>query len=29
VVGRDAEAEAVRVDLLAHQAFPFFRFFAV
>ena len=27
VVGGDAEAEAVRVDLLAHQAFPFFRFF--
>src|SRR4029079_14001027 len=26
VVGGDAEAEAVRVDLLAHQAFPFFRF---
>ena len=27
VVGGDAEAEAVRVDPLAHQAFPFFRFF--
>src|SRR5204863_5634790 len=26
VVGGDAEAEAVRVDFLAHQAFPFFRF---